>query len=134
MSTEFESIFAKLSAILRKHGGSLHVTDNTPTCYCLEGNTGPATLYAWGGKMKRPTIPVAWVQIGKAYVSYFQGTVVVVRCIGGCVMNNNALLDRFKSIGERDATVARSIAKVGIAFKAIGRTSAKYLFARKTNQ
>jgi hypothetical protein len=70
MPTEFESIFAKLSAILRKHGGSLHVTADTPSCFCLEGNTGPATLSAWDGKLKKPTIPVAWVQVGKAYVSY----------------------------------------------------------------
>jgi hypothetical protein len=70
MSTELESIFAKLRAILRRHGGRLQVKDDTPTCYCLEGNAGPAALRAWGGKMKRPTIPVAWVQIGKAYVSY----------------------------------------------------------------
>ena len=69
-STEFQSIFAKLRKILRKHGGTLRVKEDTPACYCLEGDTGPATLRAWGGKVKRPRIPVAWVQIGKAYVSY----------------------------------------------------------------
>lgn len=31
---------------------------------------GPATLRAWGGKVKRPRMPVAWVTTGKAYVSY----------------------------------------------------------------
>jgi hypothetical protein len=36
----------------------------------VEGNVGPATLKAWGGKLKKQTIPVGWVQIGKAYVSY----------------------------------------------------------------
>ena len=30
----------------------------------------PATLKGWGGKAKRPTIPVAWTEIGKAYVSF----------------------------------------------------------------
>jgi len=70
MSTEFESIFVKLRAILRKHRGTLQVKDDTPACYCLEGGTGPASLRAWRDKMKKPTIPVAWVQIGKAYVSY----------------------------------------------------------------
>src|SRR6185503_18979166 len=70
MSTEFQSIFAKLRKILRKHGGTLRVKEDTPACYCLEGDTGPATLRAWGGKMKKRRIPVAWVQIGKAYVSY----------------------------------------------------------------
>ena len=83
MSTEFESIFAKLRAILRRHGGRLQVKDDTPTCYCLEGSAGPAALRAWGGKVKRPRIPVAWVQIGKAYVSY--------HLMG--VYGNTALLD-----------------------------------------
>jgi hypothetical protein len=70
MSTEFQSTFAKLRAILQKHGGTLRVKEDTPACYCLEGDTGPATLRAWGGKMKKRRIAVAWVQIGKAYVSY----------------------------------------------------------------
>jgi len=70
MSTEFQSIFAKLRAILRKHGGTLRVKEDTPACYSLEGNAGPAALRAWGGKVKKPRIPVAWVQIGKEYVSY----------------------------------------------------------------
>ena len=70
MPTEFETIFGRLRAILQKHAGTLSVTDNGRDRYCLEGRTGPATLAAWGGKMKKPTIPVAWVEIGKAYVSY----------------------------------------------------------------
>ena len=70
MSTEFETIFVRLRSILEKHAGTLSVKDNGRDRYCLEGRTGPATLAAWGGKMKKPTIPVAWVEIGKAYVSY----------------------------------------------------------------
>ncbi len=70
MSTEFESIFARLRTILRKYSGTLQVKADTLTWYSLEGKVGPATLHAWRGKMKRPTIPVAWVQIGKAYVSF----------------------------------------------------------------
>ena len=70
MPNEFDSIFTKLRAILRHHAGTLQVKDDTPVSYCLEGGTGPATLRAWDGKMKTRTIPVAWVQIGKAYVSY----------------------------------------------------------------
>jgi len=27
-------------------------------------------LKAWGGRVRRPSIPVAWVEVGKAYVSY----------------------------------------------------------------
>jgi hypothetical protein len=70
MSTEFESIFVRLRSILQKHAGTLSVTADAPDNYCLEGRTGPATLAAWGGKMKKANIPVAWVQIGKAYVSF----------------------------------------------------------------
>src|SRR5262245_14158230 len=70
MPSEFQTIFARLREILQKHAGGLSVQDDTQKCYCLAARTGPATLQAWGGKMKRPTIPVAWVQVGKAYVSY----------------------------------------------------------------
>jgi hypothetical protein len=70
MSTEFESIFVRLRSILQKHARTLSVKDNGRDRYCLEGRVGPATLAAWGGKMKKPMIPVAWVEIGKAYVSY----------------------------------------------------------------
>lgn len=70
MSTEFENIFVKLRSILQKHAGTMLVEENGRDRYCLEGRTGPATIAAWGGKMKKPTIPVAWVEIGKAYVSY----------------------------------------------------------------
>lgn len=70
MSTEFETIFVRLRSILQKHAGTLSVNDNGRDRYCLEGRVGPATLAAWGGKMKKPTIPVAWVEVGKAYVSY----------------------------------------------------------------
>ncbi len=70
MSTEFESIFTRLRSILKKHARTLRVTQNGPNHYCLEGPPGPATLKAWGGKMKKPTIPVAWVRTSKAYVSY----------------------------------------------------------------
>jgi hypothetical protein len=69
-STEFESIFRALRTILAKHAGGLSVTDDTPGRYCLEGKVGPATVRAWGGKARRPTIPVAWAEIGKAYVSF----------------------------------------------------------------
>ena len=70
MPSEFESIFARLRSLLQKHSETLSVGEDTSTSYSLAGRPGPATLKAWGGKMKRPIIPVAWVQIGKAYVSY----------------------------------------------------------------
>jgi hypothetical protein len=68
--SEFDSIFARLRSILQKHAGTLSVNEDTSTSYSLAAKTGPATLKAWDGKMKRPTIPVVWVHMGKAYVSY----------------------------------------------------------------
>jgi hypothetical protein len=70
MPNEFESIFIRLRAILRNHAGSLAVKTDSPDCYCLEAPVGPATIEAWGGKLNKPSIPVAWVQIGKNYVSF----------------------------------------------------------------
>jgi hypothetical protein len=71
VNPEFKSIFRRLRAMLQKHAGAaLSVKTDTPECYCLEAAAGPAAVRAWGGKLKRPTIPVAWVQIEKAYVSF----------------------------------------------------------------
>ena len=70
MATEFKYVFEKLSAILRRQVGSLTVAEDSATCYSLAGPAGPAAVKAWGGKMKKPMMPVAWVQIGKAYVSF----------------------------------------------------------------
>jgi hypothetical protein len=66
----FDSVFAELRRILKRQGGTLSVSDDAPTRYCLEAPVGPATLKAWGGKARRPTIPVAWTEIGNAYVSF----------------------------------------------------------------
>jgi hypothetical protein len=65
-----EAIFFKLRSILKEHAAEFAVTEDTPRRYCLEGGIGPATLLAWGGKAKKKAIPVAWVQVGKAAVSY----------------------------------------------------------------
>ena len=70
MSKEFDAVFEKLRAILQRHAGSLSVADDGPKRFCLEAPIGPATLKSWGGKAKRKTIPVAWTEIGKAYVSF----------------------------------------------------------------
>jgi hypothetical protein len=67
---DFEAVFTELRAILRRQSATLSVTDDAPGRYCLEAPIGPATLKAWGGKAKRPTIPVAWAEVGKAYVSF----------------------------------------------------------------
>jgi len=70
MNSEFESIFVRLRGILEKHSAALIMKADAPGRYSLEACAGPAAVQAWGGKMKRPIIPVAGVQAGKAYVSY----------------------------------------------------------------
>ena len=70
MNPEFGSIFARLRDILREHAGTLSVKSYTADRYCLEAGVGPRCVRAWRGEVRKPMIPVAWVQIGKAYVSY----------------------------------------------------------------
>ena len=70
MSQEFETTFLRLRAILQEHAGSFSVKPDKPGQYGLYAKVGPATLQAWGGKLKNPMMPIAWVKTGKAYVSY----------------------------------------------------------------
>lgn len=53
-----------------KQKESFTVIKNDADHYCLGAPVGRATLQAWGGKIKSPMIPVAWVQVSKAYVSF----------------------------------------------------------------
>ena len=66
----FGAVFQRLRDVLAKHATDLAVSDDTSTKFCLDAAIGPATLQAWGGKTRRPRIPVAWVEVGKTYVSY----------------------------------------------------------------
>jgi hypothetical protein len=61
LNPEFESIFVRLRGILQKHSTALTVTADAPDHYCLQIDFSP--------KLKK-SFPVAWVKIGKAYVSY----------------------------------------------------------------
>jgi hypothetical protein len=61
MTAEFETIFARLRAILQPHSSRLKVTADTQDHYCLEVTFSP--------KLKK-AFPVAWVKVGKNYVSY----------------------------------------------------------------
>jgi hypothetical protein len=70
MASKFELIFGRLRVILQKHSGRLSVQEDSSKRYSLAGSPGPATLKAWGGKIRAPMLAVAWVQIGKGYVSY----------------------------------------------------------------
>jgi hypothetical protein len=65
-----ESVFTDLRAILERQRGTLAISDDSGRKFELEAPVGPATLKAWGGKARRPTIPVAWAEIGKSYVSF----------------------------------------------------------------
>jgi len=70
MTTGFDIVFARLKEILQKYSGPFTVKPDTNTKYGLYAQIGPATLKIWGGKMKKPAMPVAWIETGKAYVSY----------------------------------------------------------------
>ncbi len=70
MSADFDIVFTRLKGILQKHAAPFTVKPDTNTKYGLYAQIGPATLKMWGGKKKKPAMPVAWVEIGKAYVSY----------------------------------------------------------------
>lgn len=63
-------VFESLRGVLAKYAGPLAVSEDTATKYCLDAAVGPATLQAWGGKARRPRIPVAWVEVGRSYVGY----------------------------------------------------------------
>src|ERR1700694_1664530 len=69
VSSELQPIFRELRAILRKLAPDFLVSADSDH-YGLEASPGPATLRAWGGEVRRQRIPVAWVEIRKAYVSY----------------------------------------------------------------
>ena len=61
MPANFPLVFSALREILRRHAGKLVVTEDTPGCYRLEGGMHPTH--------KKP-FPIAWVTVGKAYVSF----------------------------------------------------------------
>ena len=61
MNPEFAIIFARLRKILEPHSARLKVTADAPDHYCNELASSP--------KIKK-AFPNAWVQIGKAFVSY----------------------------------------------------------------
>jgi hypothetical protein len=70
MPVSFEPIFKRLRTILQEQQATFSVKSDTTTLFSLEAPTGPATIKAWGGKLRAPSIPVAWVEVKKNYVSY----------------------------------------------------------------
>jgi len=59
--SEFVEVFEALRGILQRQAGRLSVTEDSPTGYCLAGGSHP--------KHKKP-MPIAWVRLGKGYVSF----------------------------------------------------------------
>jgi hypothetical protein len=70
MSSKLQPVFARLCDLLRRHATGFGISHGTANHFGLDAPVGPASLQAWGNKVKSPTIRVAWVQVGKAYVSY----------------------------------------------------------------
>jgi hypothetical protein len=61
MADSFSDVFCALRSILERNAGRLEVSENSATRYCLRGGLHP--------KHKTP-MPIAWVEIGKRYVSF----------------------------------------------------------------
>ena len=54
MSQQFKLIFGQLRDILKKQAEGFTVNRDTDEYYGLEAPTGPASVRAWGGKVKSP--------------------------------------------------------------------------------
>lgn len=61
MPSNFPQVFSALRDILKHHVGGLVVTEDTARCFRLEGGMHPTH--------KQP-FPIAWVTVGKTYVSF----------------------------------------------------------------
>jgi hypothetical protein len=68
--TKLEAVFARLRDVLAAHASEFAVAEDSAQRYSLEAPIGPATVHAWGGKVRTQTIPVAWIDMRRAYVSY----------------------------------------------------------------
>ena len=60
-TAKHSEVFSALRAILEAQAGKLTVKADTTTSYCLEGGRHPTH--------KKP-FPIAWVTLGKTYVSF----------------------------------------------------------------
>jgi len=70
MTRPLQPVFAQLRGLLQAHESSFDVADDDGERYRLKAPVGSATIQAWGGKTKAATIPIAWVEVRKTYVSY----------------------------------------------------------------
>jgi hypothetical protein len=121
MPTDLQPTFAALRTILRNHQAAWSVQEDSATCYCLAGVPGPATLKSWGGQRRVPTIPVAWVHLGKSAVSYhLMGVAASTALLAGLSKDLKARMQgktcfNFKTVDdavfrELDDVTAKSIA------------------------
>jgi hypothetical protein len=69
-NSELKSVFDRLRELLAARASQFALAYDTTDRYGLEAPVGPATLRSWGGKLRTPNIPIGWVEIRKAYVSY----------------------------------------------------------------
>jgi hypothetical protein len=60
-TSNFQTVFAALREILKRHAGGLAVTEDSAKRFCLTGGSHP--------KHKTP-MQIAWIKVGKAYVSF----------------------------------------------------------------
>jgi hypothetical protein len=70
VSSATPAAFDALRDVLRAHGGGLRVSADSSDRFCLDGQPGPATIAAWRGQLRRPTLPVAWVERRTSYVGF----------------------------------------------------------------
>jgi hypothetical protein len=70
VTSPLQPVFLRLREVLAGQRRGLTVAHDSAERYSLEAPIGPATLEAWGGRVRTPAIPVAWVEVRKAYVSY----------------------------------------------------------------
>ena len=69
MSSEFQAVFDRLRSLLQRNAGGLTAQAERPGYFCLEAFAGPK-LAEMGHSRAGRTIPTAWVQVAKTYVSY----------------------------------------------------------------
>lgn len=120
IATEFDIVFARLKKILQKYSVPFTVKPDTTAKYGLYATIGLATLKIWGGKMKKPVMPVAWIETGKAYVSdHLMGVYGNTKLLEGLAKELKARIQgktcfNFKKVDENifpelDLLTARSI-------------------------
>src|SRR5262245_2854975 len=69
-NSELKPVFDRLRELLAAHASEFAVVCDTTDRYGLEAPIGPATLRSWGGKARMARIPIGWVEVRKAHVSY----------------------------------------------------------------